>query len=1304
MLNETFGLTDMVSISFTDVKSDAWYYEHIRKAKAQGYLLSSGSTYSPDAKLTREEAAALLVRYLDLPEDEKASTSKFSDYSSINSSYRNYVLQAAEAGVFGGYEDGTFGPKRTLNRAEALTILYRAAGSVYKATTKGVDSGAAAENAVITQSGITIRDASLSGRILISEGVGKYGRVTFEDCKLRGEVIVRSGLSIYFKDCDVYDLTINATSEPTLYLEGDTTVEDILLNATAGIDTEADTVIDSLVVTADADESGVSGSGTLKKLTVKGREFVSSVMPVDFKIDDGLSATLAGAVYPLSAASGFENTPAISTIGSYEYLNGKTIVGGTLYWYYTNDGTVPASGDACYSTYMSASTHSSIKGTSSVAKGGSVSLQLLPTYNALSYRYVVILITSTAGHCKPLLLDRQAASATPATAPGFSVAPKVTTNSSNDYDYLTGTPSASGTIYYYYTTSSVAPASVAAFAQNFNSVSASSQSLVGTVTVTAGSAINQSLKTASSVTGYRYVVMAIHNSTTGYTTPIVIERNSTSAPVSSAYAVTVSGTYDYLTGTPANNGAIYYYYSAANTQPTSSTEFWNNYQVSYYNGSVNTTAGTALSNAQMKPTADVAGYPYVVLMIAPSDGTAYSFTVVTRTGSSATTGFTVTASGTYDYLNGTPAKSGTLYYYYTNTYSVPTYDAFLSAYTNTASAYRGTVGATAGHALSNALLKASSSVGSYSYVVILLIPSDGSASTPQLLLRNGGSVGTAPFAGTPYFSYENNTEYMTATPLQSGTLYWYYINSASLFPASGDAAYTNWTNTSESYRGWDTTTASSQKRFTLKDYSGVYNYSYIVAFISYYNGYATVNTAPVLISKNNTTLTTNGFSATPSLSKQNGFDYLNATPTVSGTIKYYYTNNNQKPTSADFDTFFGDTMYYKGSLTAVVNTPQSGNYATLWSDTAVSSYQFVVIRLETSDGLKYDPVVLSRTVTTVSGTGFTVAPSYALYNDTDSISVTPAVTGKLYWYYTTLSDVPARADYSGLYNYASLKSYYTVSSANHQPVYMKKVSERSGYSYIVFQMEDAYGNRYDPVICAINVSTTSAGFHVGPNWSSDGTYDRIGGYTVKTGGKLHFYYTTIGTTPASVDAFNTAYGNAAVRSQLVLSSGMFDVPLVQNATVSGYPYVVVMYEDPDGIKYQPVLLYRQSTASGTGFASDNMPFAAVSAATGNIYLHVEAPQTCKVKYYLTDNAILNDFDTGYAGAPNTVKALEPETVLANDPKDIVLGSAASLTAYTHVAIRVQSPDGTRFYEPFVIQIEFEEMNGNDNDVEIPDWW
>ncbi|MDR1204555.1 MAG: S-layer homology domain-containing protein [Peptococcaceae bacterium] len=125
LTNRGFNFTAMVDITFTDVPANAWYASVIRAARAAGYIGGyEDGTVRPNAPITREEVAAIVARIKKLPGNE-AKANSFTDAASLTWS-KAVVGAAAEAGIIGGYPDGSFGPKRPTTRAEAVAILDRA--------------------------------------------------------------------------------------------------------------------------------------------------------------------------------------------------------------------------------------------------------------------------------------------------------------------------------------------------------------------------------------------------------------------------------------------------------------------------------------------------------------------------------------------------------------------------------------------------------------------------------------------------------------------------------------------------------------------------------------------------------------------------------------------------------------------------------------------------------------------------------------------------------------------------------------------------------------------------------------------------------------------------------------------------------------------------------------------------------------------------------------------------------------------------------------------------------------------------
>ena len=114
---------------FSDVPNTnqyAPYYKAIQWAVEQGITkgTGNGSTFSPNATVTRGEFVTFLWRYAGEPTPTNLSAS-FSDIDA-NQFYYKAVLWAAENGVTTGVDKTHFAPGATCNRAEVVTFLFRA--------------------------------------------------------------------------------------------------------------------------------------------------------------------------------------------------------------------------------------------------------------------------------------------------------------------------------------------------------------------------------------------------------------------------------------------------------------------------------------------------------------------------------------------------------------------------------------------------------------------------------------------------------------------------------------------------------------------------------------------------------------------------------------------------------------------------------------------------------------------------------------------------------------------------------------------------------------------------------------------------------------------------------------------------------------------------------------------------------------------------------------------------------------------------------------------------------------------------
>ena len=113
---------------FTDVPFNAYYQSAVGWAVRHG--VTSGvteTTFAPDAPCTRAQAITFLWRAAGSPEPQ-SSVNPFTDVKA-DAYYYNAVLWAIEQGITKGTSDTTFSPDATCTRAQIVTFLWRSQAS-----------------------------------------------------------------------------------------------------------------------------------------------------------------------------------------------------------------------------------------------------------------------------------------------------------------------------------------------------------------------------------------------------------------------------------------------------------------------------------------------------------------------------------------------------------------------------------------------------------------------------------------------------------------------------------------------------------------------------------------------------------------------------------------------------------------------------------------------------------------------------------------------------------------------------------------------------------------------------------------------------------------------------------------------------------------------------------------------------------------------------------------------------------------------------------------------------------------------
>lgn len=206
-MNNNTQTSDGISL-YTDVKTDDWYYAEISKALAAGYISgTSGTTVSPNKLITREEAAAIVVKSKGIALSDESILALTNDGNAASSWAKPYVSAAIEEGYISGNEGNVY-PKNNLTRAEAIALLDKLLTDTRTysfPTTYGPETGTmTVSNVIVNNPDITLRNMTINGDLEITEAVGE-GNVTLNNVDIKGNAYVKGGgeHTVIFNNVDV---------------------------------------------------------------------------------------------------------------------------------------------------------------------------------------------------------------------------------------------------------------------------------------------------------------------------------------------------------------------------------------------------------------------------------------------------------------------------------------------------------------------------------------------------------------------------------------------------------------------------------------------------------------------------------------------------------------------------------------------------------------------------------------------------------------------------------------------------------------------------------------------------------------------------------------------------------------------------------------------------------------------------------------------------------------------------------------------------------------------------------------------
>ena len=1149
MMCETFGLTATTAINYTDVKSGDWYYPYIQKAAAQGFLLNYGSALNPNGQLSRQEAAALLVRYLDLDPDNAAPSSTYPDYAKIKTAYREYVLQATAEGLFKGRDNGNFDPEATLQRREAAAILHRAVGTVYRSSQEGTDLTAAAGNAVITTSGVTVRDARVTDRMIITEGVSG-GKIVLEDCEI-GELIIRGTATVDLDGTDVDKIIVDsAVSGATTYITMGSalTVGEVLLKTPGRMEIASRTEIGKLTVEKDAKNSSATGYGTVNSLYVYANGFEADKVPTTYELSSGITAEFDDVKYSGSSASaantGFTQLPSTYASASACFLTSTAVASGRLYYYYSFNATAPSK-----TTFDSFYEAAAVKGNYTVTKSA-MDKNTGTTVTVAAYPYVVVMLRDNAENAyNPVVITNRSSS-------GFTVAPEVTT--SNSYHYLAYTAGESGTLYYYYTNNSEVPTS-SSFSSTYNS---SSTSYKGTVDAAKSTAANSVLLPTSRVTNYAYIAVMLEDASYERYQPVLIPVKATAETLgngfSSAPKCSLSADGISLTYTASSAGTLQYYLTTSNVEPTSA-QFDTNLALTdaALTGAATVSAGSAASLTVGKG-ASASSYPYMVVRL--TSGTKrYAPVVVSTSGVSVNltgTGFNsipkVTVVDGYYYLNLDTSYASKVYYYLTSNPIVSKPDVFLKNYETATSGFSANSngGYVTTYGYNNLALRTdikASAQNSYSYLTLMV--SIGSQNhTPVVIPLPAFSaelIGSESMflMGPSYICYGSNMHQIEFATTAPGSVFVYYTDDVDNLNAEEIIAQLSWLGGNADAR-WDSVDVMANTQAAISfniDSETVEKYAAVI-FVDANN---TVY-KPVILTTDGASSSligpNGGFSKTPTVNRSSATSapVMQLTTSQSGTVYYYFTTATSAPSSAvAFINAYNSTGL--ASLRGEFSVGIGSSSQELTTLAPSANYSYVVVLYKSSGGGYGMPIALRINNGSGSGTSVFTTNAFSMTPTLNGSTLyfSPLYNGTLYYSFSNSDDAmewlaPALrlqgigstggnvtpSQLSQFLCYENGGSYTTVYAYGSQQTLNISLKD---YTYLVVWMVTNNTVMTEPVFIPISGSSSgypgntgyypnASGFYYGPTYNENYYSGGSVSFMATVQGYVEYFYTNSNTT------------------------------------------------------------------------------------------------------------------------------------------------------------------------------------------------
>jgi len=195
----------------SDVTSKDWYNSNIRKAIYFGIIQGDDKgKINPNSKVTREEAVVIIARAFRIEIDEAYFNSSFKDANKISDWARKEYISFIRKQYIEGYEDNTIRPKRSITRAEILTILNRIIKNISLSTYSAKITG----KTLVKERDIIMNNVEIYGDLIVGERASKT--IKFSNTIVNGNLVLYAPLDMGKNTIAINGNVINAYENSNL--------------------------------------------------------------------------------------------------------------------------------------------------------------------------------------------------------------------------------------------------------------------------------------------------------------------------------------------------------------------------------------------------------------------------------------------------------------------------------------------------------------------------------------------------------------------------------------------------------------------------------------------------------------------------------------------------------------------------------------------------------------------------------------------------------------------------------------------------------------------------------------------------------------------------------------------------------------------------------------------------------------------------------------------------------------------------------------------------------------------------------